>query len=166
MTGKLVLFVCTANQCRSVMAEALLRRSIAGMSEKTDEAAAIVVASAGVDAVAAMAPIPNTVTAMNSLGVDISAHRARRLTPDMIADAALVLTMTRDHKEVARLEAPDHARKVIQLTELVGYKFDIADPANGSVGDSYRTAQEIDSLLTRGMPALLKRIDVTEGATR
>jgi protein-tyrosine-phosphatase len=148
------------------MAEALLRRRLVALTEKTEEAAAIIVASAGVDAVADATPVPNTVTAMNSLGVDISAHRARRLTSAMVADAALVLAMTRDHKEVARLESPDHARRVIQLTELVGFKYDIDDPANGTVGDSYRTAQEIDSLLTRGMPALLKRLGVIEGAAQ
>lgn len=58
------------------------------------------------------------VSAMSRRGIDIAAHRSRRLTVDMIRHADLVLAMERHHvREVAVLE-PDALQRSFTLPEL------------------------------------------------
>ncbi|MEY2397570.1 MAG: protein-tyrosine phosphatase, partial [Actinomycetota bacterium] len=52
-------------------------------------------------------------------GVDISSHVSRRLDRDMLADADLVLTMTRDHLREAVVTDPSAFPKIFTLRELV-----------------------------------------------
>ncbi|PWU58099.1 low molecular weight phosphatase family protein, partial [Micromonospora globispora] len=82
-----LLFVCRANMCRSPMAEYLARRLFADWP--------VTVASAGTDAVegALMHPYASRVVALT--GADPRAFRTRRLGPDDLTGAALVLTATR-----------------------------------------------------------------------
>jgi arsenate reductase (thioredoxin) len=77
-----VLFVCVHNAGRSVMAEALFNE-LAG-----DEAEAV---SAGT--MPGGPPHPEVVEAMREVGIDVSAHRGRLLTEEMVAGAGRVITM-------------------------------------------------------------------------
>jgi protein-tyrosine phosphatase len=107
-----VLLLCTANQCRSPMAEVLLRHHLA---------------VAGVDATVSSAGlyeggVPATIhgqEAMAGRGLDLTDHRSRRVDPEMVASADLVIGMTREHvREAAVLEAGVLA-KAFTLKELV-----------------------------------------------
>jgi arsenate reductase len=77
-----VLFVCVHNAGRSVMAEALFNR-LAG-----EEAEAV---SAGT--IPGGPPHPVVVEAMGEVGIDVSAHRGRLLTDEMVNGAERVITM-------------------------------------------------------------------------
>lgn len=106
-----VLFVCTANQCRSPMAEALFRRQVAGRSE-------ITVTSAGF--LPPGVPCPQeTLEVMEEVGVDLSAHRSGRLAPEMVAASSLVVTMTRQHLIDLALEFPTEWERCFTISGLL-----------------------------------------------
>ena len=86
-----ILVVCVGNICRSPMAEALLRDALRGQEEITVE-------SAGLGALVGHPADEHAVELMSEQGVDITAHRARQLHPDMVAAADLILVMETGHK--------------------------------------------------------------------
>jgi arsenate reductase (thioredoxin) len=77
-----VLFVCLHNAGRSQMSRALFERAANGRHEAE---------SAGTTP--AERVHPEVVTAMDELGVDVSAERPRRLTREMAERADVVVTM-------------------------------------------------------------------------
>jgi protein-tyrosine phosphatase len=86
-----ILVVCTANICRSPMAEAFLRVSLAERSSP------LTVASAGfledgrrVD--------PHSAQAAAGFGLDISGHLSARMTMEQLEAAKLILVMTTEHR--------------------------------------------------------------------
>jgi protein-tyrosine-phosphatase len=79
-----VLFVCKANQGRSVMSQALLERVADGRHHAI---------SAGSQAVPGTPPHPVVVEAMREIGIDISHHGAQPLTFEIAAQADVVVTM-------------------------------------------------------------------------
>jgi protein-tyrosine-phosphatase len=82
-----VLFVCIGNTCRSPFAAGLARRlaSERGLDVEFE--------SAGEDAWEGAESPPEAVAEARKYGVDLSAHRARRLTPEGRADADEVVEL-------------------------------------------------------------------------
>ena len=81
-----VLFVCTGNTCRSPFAEAVARRE-----------GHVDVESAGLGAYAGDHPPEDAIDVARELGYDLSPHRARHLTEEMVERADLVVGMTAAH---------------------------------------------------------------------
>jgi protein-tyrosine-phosphatase len=92
-----VLFVCLGNLCRSPMAEGMARDFVA--RDYPGSSSTLAVASAGVGALEGEPATEEAVRAMAARGIDITAHRARRVTPSMLAGFDLVLTMEDRHGE-------------------------------------------------------------------
>lgn len=84
-----VLFVCTGNVCRSVIAERLTRALADehGLYELTAE-------SAGTRALVGFGVEPLAAQTIAGLGATASGFRSRRLKPEMVDRADLVLAMT------------------------------------------------------------------------
>ncbi len=87
-----VLFVCSGNTCRSPLAEAAFRRLLAAAG-RTD----IAVGSAGTGAYDGAPASEGAYLVALEAGLDLSGHRARLLTREMVAQADLILTMAKGH---------------------------------------------------------------------
>ena len=126
-----MLFVCTGNTCRSPMAEAIARHLL--LNRGVD----VKVRSAGVAALPGARASAGALRVMREMKLDLSDHRARQLEPNLIGQAGLVLTMTRQHSDYVRLVAPSAAAKVFTLAGYAGTGADVFDPIGGS-DDAYR----------------------------
>lgn len=108
-----VLVVCSANQCRSPMGAALLRRELHRRDPE------VVVASAGVLARDGSPATAGTVKAARDFGIDLQGHRSQAATRDVIVGADLVLGMERMHvREVVVLDPRAFGRS-FTLKEIV-----------------------------------------------
>ncbi len=114
-----ILVVCVGNICRSPMAEALLRDALTGQEEITVE-------SAGLGALVGHSADKHAVALMKERGVNITAHRARQLHPDMVAAADLILVMETAHQTSIDTAEPTARGKVHRLCEWQDK--DIDDP--------------------------------------
>ena len=91
-----ILFVCTGNTCRSAMAAAMM----ADIAEKND--LNVLVDSAGVFAGIGEKATPEAVRAMEKRGIDLSGHRTKPLTDELIDMADIILVMTSVCRERGR----------------------------------------------------------------
>jgi len=104
-----LLFVCTGNICRSPTAE----RLAAGLGATSG----IRASSAGTRAVIGHPVHPDAARTLLDLGGDPAGFSARQLTPAIAADADLVITMTREHRDAVLELAPRQLRRTFLLTE-------------------------------------------------
>ena len=107
----LIVAVCTANTCRSPMAAALLQHALQGQPEPLRS---LRVTSAGVAARGGEPVSANSVAALRKVGLDISGHRSRVLTPELLREATLILCMTESHRMMVQLMA-DPAPESVHL---------------------------------------------------
>lgn len=106
-----ILMVCTGNTCRSPMAAAVLNR----MLEQQGLSETYMAASAGVAAFDGQPATPNAVEAAKGEGLDLSGHKARRITLDALDEACLVFVMSEEHKRLLASALPDSAGKIIVM---------------------------------------------------
>lgn len=118
-----IVTVCTANVCRSPLAEALLADRLAP--------ARFDVSSAGTRASEGVQADPQTIAALRARGLTPVDHRAQQLTPSLLASAGLVLTATRDHRREVLEVDPAALRRTFTLMEFAALadRVDAADPA-------------------------------------
>lgn len=122
-----ILLVCTGNTCRSPMAAGLLQKALPEHS----------VSSAGIYAQDGMGASENAVAAAAEKGIDLSAHRARRITAELLKESDLILCMTTVHK--AMLE--QRGVKCATLGEYAGTSEEVQDPFGGNL-ERYRACIE------------------------
>ena len=146
-----ILVVCTANQCRSPMAAALLRRRLAD----SPQPAGWQVASAGTWVRPHAPAAPTMVQVAEEWGINLREHQAQEVSAGLLADQALVVVMERGQKEALALEFPWVAARLQLLSELAGPVYDVADPIDSSLDDYRATAQELDDLIARGLPRII-----------
>ncbi|MFI7702587.1 hypothetical protein [Nonomuraea sp. NPDC049480] len=107
-----ILLVCTANICRSAMAEV-----IAGAMLHSS-ALPVATGSAGVRALIGQPMAPHAAATLARLGLDGRAHRARMLDLDLVRSSDLLLTMEAGHVAVAANLDPEAAQKTFTLPEF------------------------------------------------
>ena len=142
LTRWMLLLICSGNTCRSPMAEGMAKQQLAearGIAVDELELAGLEVASAGIFAGEGMPASDQAVAVMRSQGIDISNHRSRTLTREMVREADLILCMTESHRRAVLELLPDAGEKTFRL-DPAG---DVEDPIGSDVASYQRTAQVI-----------------------
>lgn len=166
-----ILFVCTANICRSAYAE--LRTAQRGVE-------GLLVGSAGTHGWVDHPMDPPMAAELEARGVDPTAFRSRRLTKALIDEADVVLTATAAHRTFVLQERPRAVPRTFSLgqlaaavdsvpQELTGAELlaaarkaratavsddDVADPYGRGPKGAAAAAAHIDELLDRVLPRL------------
>jgi protein arginine phosphatase len=140
-----VLIVCTANQCRSQMAMAILRSKTEQLPSEWK------IESAGTWAVEGAPANQKTQQVIAELGLDLRDHKSRIVTREMVAAFNLILVMEPGQKEALQIEFPEVASRTFLLSEMIGLTFTILDPVGGEIEGYRATAKEIDQILTEGL---------------
>lgn len=148
-----LLFVCTGNTCRSSLAEGIMKSLLAGRDEPD---LAVEVSSAGISAFPGDEASAQSIQVAREMGIDLTGHRSRRLSQQLLGSVDLVLTMTWSHKRAVLAMAPEMESRVLTLKEMalltggdpVGTPgVDISDPFGGDAGLYRLTADEIEKNL-------------------
>lgn len=150
-----ILFVCTGNIFRSMTAEFALK-------SRTDARRPIEVGSAGLE----RAPhgVLDFVTAhLNRRGFDVSGHRPRKLTDDILTAADLTIAMGFDHRDRIDLR---FGRRVPLFSE-VAFGVERPLPDVWEVVPDWRTnevaarryGEEVIDTIVDAMPKLVRRLD-------
>ena len=141
---KRILLVCTGNICRSPLAAAILFRALADR-----ELTGVEVSSAGTGAWDGAPASEGAYLVALERGLDLSGHRARLLTRELVENADLILTMARHHR--ARVDELGGDGRVFVLGEFAGRtggEAEVSDPFGGDL-DVYReTCAELEALIT------------------
>lgn len=134
-----ILFVCTGNTCRSCMADALYNKHAAEAGRASDTSAS----SAGLftrDGLPASSLAQKVMA--EGHGLDISAHRSRKTTPEIIAEADLVIGVTREHAEILAERYPEAKYKIWSAADYIKCTKPSLYDGETDVGDPYGYAME------------------------
>lgn len=135
-----LMFVCTGNTCRSVMAEYLFKTMISGDIE---------ISSAGIMAKDGSSPSLNTIDVCKKHGLDVSNHKATNVKRSNIKDMDLVLTLEESHRNTLLNMYPNLSIYTIKEFNDVDYVYDIEDPYNQSLEVYEATFNEIKKSLEK-----------------
>ncbi|HZI92981.1 MAG TPA: hypothetical protein VFE84_01955 [Patescibacteria group bacterium] len=110
-----ILFICSGNIHRSALAEEMLRDE-ARRDGRTDLRAL----SAGVIAVDGMEAAGEAAAMARQGGLDVSTHRSRPVTADLLAQSDMILMMERFHHEWVSINHPAALSRCRQLSVYAG----------------------------------------------
>ena len=112
-----ILFVCTGNACRSVLAERLARRGL--RARLGADAWLFRVASAGTGSLDGSPIHPYTAEALTWLGADTEDFASHGLTPADVAAADLILAACQEHRDQVVAMQPGASRRAYLMPEFV-----------------------------------------------
>ena len=150
MTSPHILVVCTANICRSPVAEALLRAKL-----HANGLLGWTVASAGTWASEGNAASAYSVLLMEEQALNIQQHRSQPVTDVLMQKADLLLCMETGHARTLRRSYSAHQHKIYTLRQMVEKRGSVRDPYGGSRRQYERMVAEVDDLLEHGLPRIL-----------
>ncbi len=149
-----VLFVCTANVCRSPMAAALFRSLL---KENGIDPNFWRIESAGTWAIKGRPAAPEVVALLAARGMNIKTHRSRILDQEMVKRFDLVVTMESGHKEALQAEFRSLRDRIFTLAELAGETGSVEDPMGGPPEAYAAAAEEIERLLRLGLAEIISK---------
>ena len=133
-----ILFVCTDNTCRSIMAEAVMK-SVCGERK-------ISVGSRGLVVLFPEPLNPKAVAIMTGNQMSPAKASSELLVSEDITDTTLILTMTAREAALAKERFPD-APYIMTLGEFAGKPGDIEEPHGGTLAEYGACYEYIDLLV-------------------
>ena len=136
---KLIVFVCTANVCRSPMAEKLFVDAF----QKSNSKKKIKVFSAGISAMDGDQASANSIQACEEIGLDLKDHRSAALTRATAENASAIFCMTESHRALLQMyfDLPEKTQVFLMREFIEDGSNDLPDPF-GQDMDVYRDCRE------------------------
>lgn len=160
-----VLFLCAGNTCRSPLVEGLAQHRYSG--------SAVQFSSAGLHAATGQPASDGSLLMAAELGFDLSGHRSRPLTAELLAGTAWVVAMTREQVAQVRIRFPHyHGRlgllglpgvDLMAAADAVGGE-EVADPYGEPLAGYHRMTDQVARLL-EGWRALFAAADSSRPGT-
>ncbi|HEY2115642.1 MAG TPA: ATP-grasp domain-containing protein [Candidatus Angelobacter sp.] len=131
-----IVFLCYGNICRSPLAAALAEQRLSGVN----------IESAGFHQQEGRSSPEKIQRIGSSFGVDLSGHRSKSVTPELLANADLVIAMDKENLNCLRREFPE----VQERTTLLGLfgnppALAIADPYLADEAITHRICEQVNS---------------------
>jgi len=127
-----ILFVCTGNTCRSVIAEYYTKSKLKELG-----IGGISVSSAGVGAIDGLPASEGALAVLEEVGIEAASHRARSLTKDIAESADKIYALAKNHLEILEKEFPSVKSKIEMLS-----KKSVPDPI-GLTLEEYRDSMDM-----------------------
>ncbi|QGH36350.1 low molecular weight protein arginine phosphatase [Gracilibacillus salitolerans] len=145
-----ILFVCTGNTCRSPMAQAIFQH-------KTKHH----VQSAGIFAGEGMPASMGTTEVLKQQGIS-SDHKSQPVTDDLMKWADLIITMTKNHRDLLKQSYPADADKIYTLKEYADPQYEHAwnklKESYAHLEEAKLAGSEVDANLTDQINQLEKTV--------
>jgi protein-tyrosine-phosphatase len=151
-----ILFICTANICRSVIAEGILKKLFAN----SPGFHTVFVSSAGIDALENFTPDQKTQEICMKRNIFIGSHKAQQLTNVILKEMDIILCMEKIHKQRILSAFPKYSKHVFLLKEYLHRDpledVEIKDPTGKSKVYYEKCFKEIEKEVRRILPAILR----------
>jgi len=158
-----IIFICTANMCRSPIAEGILKHRLSELARED-----ILVSSMGTHGIDGNSATELAIEVCRQNNIDISSHKSRHLISEELAGSDLIFVMEPIHKEFLRVFFP----QVYQQTFLLGCwpgkesrKGIIKDPVGGKSDIYQKVFQSLSFHINRIIPFILARFPRTVSHT-
>ena len=149
----LIVFICTANICRSPMAEKLFEEAI----EKSGTNKKIQVFSAGISAMDGDRASENSLIACEEVGLDLSDHQSSSLTRATIENSSAIFCMTETHRALLHMyfEIPESSPIFLMREFVEGGSKELPDPFGQDL-EAYRTCRDN---MKEAIPSLVEWVE-------
>ncbi|USD67029.1 low molecular weight phosphotyrosine protein phosphatase [Vibrio sp. SCSIO 43136] len=122
-----ILIICTANICRSPLAEAIFKRHL---PNKQIGSAGTQVSSLGI---AGAKADQGSINVAETKGLDLSSHTSQPLTAELAKGYDLILVMTEQHRQEVMEIAPGSGGRTLFIGQWIG---------QGHIDDPYKQSDD------------------------